>query len=79
MQVLAAVCFVLVPGLDENSVALTSFIPYLVLMLTMINPANLIYDHRVPWSLGVFGRVLMAPFYHVKFEDFMFGDQFCSM
>ena len=48
-------------------------------MLTLINPANLIYDRRVPWSLGVFGRVLMAPFYHVKFEDFMFGDQFCSM
>ena len=30
LQVLAAICFVLMPGLDENSVALTPFVPYLV-------------------------------------------------
>ena len=51
----------------------------MVLVFTLVDPIGWILAGKFMWVPRTVGRMVMAPFFAVKFADFWLADQLCSM
>ena len=45
------------------------------LFIFLINPTNFYHRDGRYWMIGVLGKIILAPFFHVGFADFWLADQ----
>ena len=55
------------------------FTMIMVLVFTLVDPIGWILAGKFMWVPRTVGRMVMAPFFAVKFADFWLADQLCSM
>ena len=45
------------------------------LFIFLFNPTNFYHRDGRYWMIGVLGKIILAPFFHVGFADFWLADQ----